>query len=40
MIIAGTLGSATEWYRRAGRSAPEEIAEAINDQIVGGLKVG
>ncbi len=40
LIIAGILGSATEWYRPAGRSTPEEIADAIHDQIVGGLKGG
>lgn len=40
LMIAGTLGSATEWYRPAGRNSPEEIADAIHDQIVGGLKGG
>lgn len=38
LVIAGILGSATEWYRPAGRSTPEEIADAICDQLVGGLK--
>lgn len=40
LIIAGILGSATEWYRPAGRSTPEEIADAVHDQVVGGLKGG
>ncbi|WP_211754402.1 TetR/AcrR family transcriptional regulator [Nocardioides gansuensis] len=40
LMIAGILGSATEWYRPSGRSSPEEIADAIHDQIVGGLTSG
>ena len=39
LMIAGILGSATEWYQPQGRASAEEIADAIADQVLIGLKV-
>lgn len=38
LMIAGILGSATEWYRPAGRNSAEEMADAIADQVLMGLQ--
>lgn len=37
LMIAGILGSATEWYRPDGVRTPEEMADAIADYILFGL---
>lgn len=39
LMIAGILGSATEWYRPEGRNSAEEMADAIADQILTGLQL-
>lgn len=37
LSIIGILGSATEWFVPSGKSTPDEIADAIADNILGGL---
>lgn len=37
LSIIGTLGSATEWFVPTGASTPEEIADAIADDVLYGL---
>jgi TetR/AcrR family transcriptional regulator, cholesterol catabolism regulator len=37
LSIIGTLGSATEWFVPSGSSSPEEIADAIADDVLYGL---
>lgn len=37
LMIAGILGSATEWYRPEGRNSAQEMADAIADQVLLGL---
>lgn len=39
LMIAGILGSATEWYRPGGRNSAEEIADSIADQVLLGLQL-
>jgi len=39
LMIAGILGSATEWYRPEGRNSAQEMADAIADQILLGLQL-
>lgn len=38
LMIAGILGSATEWYQPEGRMSAEEMADAISDQVLMGLQ--
>lgn len=38
LMIAGILGSATEWYRPEGRDSAKEMADAIVDQVLLGLQ--
>jgi AcrR family transcriptional regulator len=37
LSIIGTLGSATEWFVPSGSSTPEEIGDAIADDVLFGL---